>query len=76
MGDGETNDDFYESYEEYLDDDQISPEEEGFMKGFTAKAAESEPEEDIEVEMEDIDLEFEWDEAPGEEGSEGMEVVA
>ena len=28
-------DDFYETYEEYLDDDEISPEEEGFMRGFT-----------------------------------------
>ena len=33
-------DDFYETYEDYLDDDEISPEEEGFMKGFTANVDE------------------------------------
>lgn len=30
----EENDDFYESFETGLDDDEISPEEEGFIKGF------------------------------------------
>ena len=29
-------DDFYETYESFLDDDEISAEEEGFMKGFNA----------------------------------------
>ncbi len=28
-------DDFYRDFEEYLYDDEISAEEEGFMKGFT-----------------------------------------
>lgn len=74
MEENEANDDFYETYEEYLDDDQISPEEEAFMKGFTAKAHESEPDEVIEVEMEDIDLEFEWEET--EEPPDSLEVVA
>ncbi|MBI2143124.1 hypothetical protein HYU20_02170 [Candidatus Woesearchaeota archaeon] len=32
----EEQDDFYESFENYLDDDEISPWEEGFMRGFTA----------------------------------------
>ena len=32
----EESDDFYVAFENYLDDDEISPEEEGFMKGFTA----------------------------------------
>lgn len=30
----EENDDFYESFENRLDDDEISPEEEGFIRGF------------------------------------------
>jgi len=28
-------DDFYEEFTDCLDDDEISPEEEGFMRGFT-----------------------------------------
>lgn len=36
----EEQDDFYESFENCLDDDEISPEEEGFMKGFTASVDE------------------------------------
>lgn len=80
MGEGEANDDFYETYEEYLDDDQISPEEEAFMEGFTAKAHENELDEDIEVEMEDIDLEFDWERTSEKENSEEeageLEVVA
>ena len=36
----EESDDFYVAFEHYLDDDEISPEEEGFMKGFTANVDE------------------------------------
>ncbi len=31
----ENTDDFYEAFEAELEDDEISPEEAGFMKGFT-----------------------------------------
>ncbi len=30
------NDDFYDDFEESLEDDEISPEEEGFMHGFVS----------------------------------------
>ena len=38
----ENTDDFYDTYENYLDDDEISPEEEGFMRGFTEELLEGE----------------------------------
>ena len=38
----EDNDDFYDTYESGLDDDEISPQEEGFMKGFTEGLLEEE----------------------------------
>ncbi len=38
----ESNDDFYDTYENYLDDDEISPEEAGFMRGFTEELLEEE----------------------------------
>ena len=37
--------DFYEEFEQNLDDDEISPEEEGFMKGFTEDIFRSQSEE-------------------------------
>lgn len=36
----EESDDFYVAFENYLDDDEISPWEEGFMMGFTANVDE------------------------------------
>ncbi len=36
----EESDDFYVAFENYLDDDEISPWEEGFMRGFTANVDE------------------------------------
>lgn len=38
-------DDFYDQFENSLDDDEITPEEEGFMKGFTDNIFRSEFEE-------------------------------
>ena len=38
----EDTDDFYDTYENCLDDDEISPEEEGFMRGFTEGLLEEE----------------------------------
>ena len=38
----EGDDDFYVAFENYLDDDEISPEEEGFMRGFTEELLEGE----------------------------------
>ena len=38
----EDTDDFYDTYENYLDDDEISPGEEGFMRGFTEGLLEEE----------------------------------
>lgn len=38
----EGDDDFYVAFENYLDDDEISPEEEGFMRGFTGELLEDE----------------------------------
>ncbi len=38
----ENTDDFYDTFENYLDDDEISPEEEGFMRGFTEGLLEEE----------------------------------
>lgn len=68
MGESE-NDDFYELYEEYLEDDQISPSEEAFVKGFNEREQDDEPDDELVLEMEDIDLE--WGEnIKGEPGSE------
>lgn len=68
MRESETDDDFYETYEADLDDDEISAKEEAFMQGFT-KARGNEPDEEIEVEIEDIELQFDMEEAPRKKGS-------
>ncbi len=72
MGETESDDDFYVTYEEYLDDDEISAKEEAFMRGFT-RVPGNEPDELIEVEIEDIDLEFDMEDSAKKEGYAGEE---
>ncbi len=74
MGD---SDDFYELYEEYLDNDGISPEEGGFMKGFNEEKPEKGPEKEsddelVQIEVEDIDLA--WDEGSDAEEPAGEDT--
>lgn len=77
MGEG---DDFYELYEEFLDDDEISPEEEGFMNGFIGATKDKKiemtqpdkPEDrELEIEIDNIELEWEINEADEGEREEG-----
>ena len=48
----EINDSVEESAEKMVEDDEISPEEEGFLKGYNEAAEYSEDEEDIDKEFE------------------------
>ena len=78
----EENDDVYELYEEYLDDDEISPHEEGFIRGFIESDKQNElikndeDPDNLELEIDEIQLKWELDSDEEAEDGSGAEAEA